>query len=429
MTIFTSTESPGIDESQAPPGFTGAYLLAHFGKSLFWHSGEILFAYFLTEACGLSANRMGWVLAISLMASAFCDIAVGRMLSGRVRDTASAARMQFLGAAGSTAAFLAFAGVGLLQSAWRMPAALVCLVVFRLVYSLYDVPQNAILAFAARTPRQRAHLSALRLVFSGLANLAIAAAFAPLLQGQGQKATAEHFEGLSVALASVAMLSAAVLLALGRRRAGGMAHATPEASRNTMTAILWPLMGASLVFSVGTSVFSRLEPYFASFALVSRLNSASLMICVSLGTLLSQPVWALITERTSLRRAQMGASVILIGGAALFFMVGRQGGLGAGGSGFLYGFGSGGVMMILWAQLAQVCAARPETTTQTFGLFTFFSKAGLAVSALGLGWAMRGFDYRNEVAPVAALMAFVPVAAVLVCQVLLASRSIVKPRL
>ena len=75
--------------------------------------------------------------------------------------------------------------------------------------------------------------------------------------------------------------------------------------------------------------------------------------------------------------------------------------------------------MILWAQLAQACAARPDTTTQTFGLFTFFSKAGLAVSALGLGWAMHGFDYRNEVVPVAALMTFVPVAAVLLCQLLL----------
>ena len=108
VTVFRSTEPrrPGpnsVDEAEASRGFTGAYLLAHFGKSLFWHAGEILFAYFLTEACGLSADRMGWVLAISLIVSALSDIVVGRVLTARVRDTASASRMQFVGAAGSTA--------------------------------------------------------------------------------------------------------------------------------------------------------------------------------------------------------------------------------------------------------------------------------------------------------------------------------------
>lgn len=133
------------------PPITGYYLAAHFGKSLFWHAGELLFAFFLSEMCGLSVHAVGDMLAFSLLVSAVGDAWFGHVLARIVQDIPSASRMQCVGAAAAAILFLALATVGMAPQTGRAWAAATILVGFRLAYSLYDVPQNAILAFAAQT--------------------------------------------------------------------------------------------------------------------------------------------------------------------------------------------------------------------------------------------------------------------------------------
>jgi glycoside/pentoside/hexuronide:cation symporter, GPH family len=80
----------------------------------------MLFAFFLTEICGLEPQQMGMVLALSLVVNAFADIVVGRRLIRVVTDAKSAARIQFSGALASGAALTLFTLTAVVPTPWRV---------------------------------------------------------------------------------------------------------------------------------------------------------------------------------------------------------------------------------------------------------------------------------------------------------------------
>src|ERR1700736_3975768 len=164
--------------------FIWVYGLAHFGKSLLWHASELLFAFFLTEACGLPPHHMALILSGSLVLNAAADLVVGRYLSYRVETAAAAGRTQFRAALFSVCAFCAFGCAGLVPAPARFGFAIVAIIAFRLSYPFFDIPQNALLALTTSNDSERARVSSYRFIFGGVANIALASSFGPLLQGQ-----------------------------------------------------------------------------------------------------------------------------------------------------------------------------------------------------------------------------------------------------
>ena len=102
----------------------GVYGLAHFGKSLFWYGGEILFAYFLTEIADLPPAAMGLILVSGFVLSATLDLLVGVRLGSRMTDPAAAGRLQLIGAAISGATLLAFFATPFLTKTLRLTSPL-----------------------------------------------------------------------------------------------------------------------------------------------------------------------------------------------------------------------------------------------------------------------------------------------------------------
>lgn len=103
------------------------YLCAHFSKSQLWHTSGLLFAFFLTEACGLTPQAMGWVLGLTLFLNGLADLALGTKLDGRIADAATAATLQARAAPAVAACFLLFAITPLIPADWRVIWALVTL--------------------------------------------------------------------------------------------------------------------------------------------------------------------------------------------------------------------------------------------------------------------------------------------------------------
>ena len=146
-------------------GFAVAYGIAHAGKSLFWHASELLFAYYLTEACGLPPREMGLIVGASLALSALADLVAGLTLRHRVRSVISAGKAQLQGAVLSGAAFAAFGLSSFVpQGSTRLAFACCTLVAFRLTYALLDNPQNALLSLATSDDTQGARLTSVRYV-------------------------------------------------------------------------------------------------------------------------------------------------------------------------------------------------------------------------------------------------------------------------
>ena len=391
-----------MDGAGAQHRFIAIYGLAHFGKSLFWYCSELLFAYFLTEACGLAPRLMAAALGGSLALSALADFAVGRLLARGSHTPAAAARAQFAGAAISACAFSAFGLSGLPPPGARFAYALTAILVFRLSYSVFDVPQNALLALTTADDAGRARLSSYRYVFGGAASIAVAGLFAPLFKGRLASVQAQNFALLAFALSLVALASAGGLLALLRTGAAPVVRGAPGPRSAPQTALEpgWRLglifLMLALIGAAG-SAFSKLEPYLAAYGLTARASGAAVLTSIALGNVVSQPVWARFARRWSLLGSLRASGVLLAFAAALIWLVVGRGPVAGVIAGGLYGFGMGGATMSLWA-LAAAASGKARWlggATSTFGLVTALSKLGSACAILTVGEVLATSAYRD----------------------------------
>jgi GPH family glycoside/pentoside/hexuronide:cation symporter len=401
--------------------FIWVYGLAHFGKSLFWHASELLFAFFLTEACGLPPHQMALILSGSLVLNAAADVVVGRYLSYRVETAVAAGRTQFRAALFSVSAFCAFGCAGLVPAPARFGFAIVSIIAFRLSYPFFDIPQNALLALTTSNDDERARLSSYRFIFGGVANIVLASSFGPLLQGQLAGAQAINFAVISLASSVVALGASAALLLFLKYRANSTVEPTRERSVAFHTTLapgsrIALLFAMILVAAATGSAFARLQPYLAAYATRPvGVSGGMILIGIALGNVASQPLWAWTAQRLSLLvTLRIAASVLTIASALFYFAVSHSEVLGTV-TGALTGAGAGGMNMCLWALIATATRrTRWLGATSAFGLATALAKLGSAVAVLCIGELLASNDYRNVLAWRESLL-FIMAAALIAC--------------
>lgn len=412
------------------------YGLAHFGKSLFWNTSSLIFAFFLTETVGLTPETMGYVLAASLAFNAVLDLSVGRALGRRVRSARAAAKAQFVGGLFAAAAFLAFSATALVGEGAQLVYALATVLLFRLGYSLYDVPQNAFMGFASATDAERATLAATRYIAAGGSILVIALVFAPIVRESDPDTQAMRFLQVTAALVLVSVICSAGLLRFALTRLQGKAGLLGTDGAQTLVASgaqgprdLFPFLLAGIfILSLTSPFFTKLEAYFTAYVLTHELSAMTFMACVAVGKTAVQPLWARLAAKTSLVTTLQWAAAAWGLAAFGFFALGRVEPWGTIATALAVGAASGGVFMALWSLLAREAGRDPSATTRRFGLFTFFSKNAQAAGMLALGYALGLFDYTGPDAAVvlSALMTGAPVlggAALLVLALWMAMRS------
>lgn len=378
--------------------FLRSYYLAHFGKSLFWYLSSILFAYYLTEACGLAPATMGLVLAASLALNAVADAAIGARLAAHVRHTADACRSQFTGAIAASLAILAFAATALLPESWRLAYALVTLCAFRLCYALFDVPQNAVLGFMGRSDRDRVRIAGARQMLSASAQLAIAMLFVPFLRDTGENALAVRFVLVVAGACFVALVSAALLRRAGRHeielpaRPDGKGGACAQDSAEPAVGGL-RLLAAAAIFAFAISTIRLVEPYVASFALPGPI-SAAFMTSLALGQLAGPLFWAWYSAGRALGRCLRAATVLMLCATGGFAFMG-QGIAITIVIGLIHGIATAGVSQMIWAMAARWSRQGDQRATRHFGLLTFSTKSANAAASLCFGFLLASGDYRG----------------------------------
>jgi Na+/melibiose symporter-like transporter len=408
--------------------FGRVYGLAHFGKSLTWYYSELLFAYFLTEICGLSPQAMGWTLAASLLFSGAVDLLVGKVLTAPSRSLARVCAIQFPGALASGVGLVAFSATSLVAPAHRLVFALAASCLFRLCYAFYDVPQNSMLSLGQITPSRRMKLSAIRITFSGLASLAIAATAALLISPKASQGPTQ-FLSFTAIIGLLGVTSALMLSLYGRRLGAPGRDPVPEPVEAKAPApsggIAFSLLLVAL--SAGaTGAFGRLEPYFAARALANPLVRTVVLGMIALGGAAAQPAWLWVAHRTSARMAFRASNLVMVVGAGLFLLGAGRGAAAAGLSGLVFGGGVSGAGMLLWGALAQSVArpaggARSPSPALAFAMLTCAIKLASAIAVLGVGALLSSIDYHDpKVAGSWALlgpMTGAPVIAAILCQI------------
>lgn len=406
--------------------FLWIYGLAHFGKSLQWYSSELLFAYFLTEMCGLRPVAMGEVLAVSLVFSGAVDLAVGHAMSARAPSLGDLCRVQLLGAVGSGLTLVAFSGTGLVPDDVRFLYAVATSCLFRLAYTFYDLPQNAVLSLVRTDIDGRLQISAVRLGFSGLATVLVAMA-AALLTSSTATASAERFVGFSVLLMLAGSVSALALRRVSPPPARADVPVQPGQTERRLDATrqrVWLILMLFFFIGGATSVFSRLESYFSAAALPSYGARTMVLTLIALGGALGQPLWMAVSRRIPTHHSLRWSALVTAMGAAVFLLCAGQSTTVAALAGAAYGCGLGGLNMLLWGLLAAEAAPeqrRPglPAAPLAFGLLTSTVKLATAFAVVGVSALLASVDYHNpQVAgslTFLAPMAAAPLLAAVIC--------------
>lgn len=410
----------------ADRAFVAAYGFAHFGKSLFWQSGEILFVFFLTEICAIPPLQTGILLGGALLFSGFADLAVARYLGRWMTTPAHAARLQLIGTVICALALLQFAWTTAIPPEGRFAFALTASLLFRLAYALIDVPQNAILGLATRDDAERIRLSSTRFIVGGAAAICISGLVALLIVAARATDPVANIVLPVVAMGAVAIAGAMLNLSVARRRPGR--ESTSGTTLDFRASIVIHPVGWLILMAVATSatapVFSKLEPYFAAYAIGSAAAGGFIVAATSLGGVLTQPLWTALAYRLSRRRVIEVAAATLIVGSVAFLGLGAHGMIWAVTCGFIFGAGLGGLGMAIWASLGDASArATPSgaapSAAAIFAAFTFASKVALSVSIVLVSVMLTTHLYRTpavgEVWVLAPFMCLLPASGAMIC--------------
>ncbi|MFS2318971.1 MFS transporter [Maricaulis sp. D1M11] len=373
------------------------YGAAHYGKSLFWYSTEFLFGFYLGEVYGLPAQTIGSLLAIFLLWDALTDPIVGLLVfRGRIR-TRNLTRLQLVGALLSAVTFIAIFYQPPLGSTDLFYYALACGLLFRTSYTLYDVPQNALLGRLAQDGKHRLSLAAIRGALSAVATLTISLSSAIILSQAHTTGIAGGFTLAAAAFSSIAITSALVL----HWRSDRLSDAPDPVNRPTVSLRMLTLTdrnllqvtGAGFLLAIGWPLFGKIIPFYASLVMGTPAHAGTMILVIGLAALISQPVWTVIghrTHRSTLLAYQLATTIL----GALMFGLAAATQIIAFPAIFLLSSGCNGLGMLCWTRLADVLYARALNDVLAFGLLTFASKIGLSLSGLLLGGALSLAGYR-----------------------------------
>lgn len=401
-------------------GITLAYGFAHLGKSLFWYSSELLFAYFLTEFVGLSIHHMGFVIATGFLVSAAIDLVVSFRLKEQLTTASSASRIQLVGAI-----FCSVSLIAVFLGAWvpmelRFGYALAAGIAFRLGFAAYDIPQNALMALATINTHDRLRIASTRIWFSGTATLIVATTVGPLIARRDQPEAIPFLLGLAVLFAIVAIGSAWLLAHLLRDQQSKARSGTDAGTaflRVRLPADFWLLLLVMVATSIFTPAFSKLEPYFATYTLRSAWWGGVVIILMAAGIVVGQPLWMHLCTRIAGGLVMLLNALLQIAALTAFWLIGPAFPAASAVAAFMFGLGNGGVGMVQWAAFSETVARLgPGQTGLSYGLFAATGKISLAAGSLLLAAALDGIDFRGaDGADLIILMVVIPGIGALCC--------------
>lgn len=368
------------------------YLGAHGGKILVWQAYDLLFAYFLTRGLRLAPETMGIATMALMLFGAVADPVAGWLI-GRGPDTAARlARLQLWGALLCAVAFPAlFWAPGWLAP---LPHALCLGLLFQVCYKLYDVPQNALTSVLSHDNAQVLQLTSGRYLLSAAARILVVCAAYVLVGDDGRDAPAGAMMLFAAALSVPAALSACCLARVLRTRSGEGDGRRPAAAasprlRARLPARLPMLVLAVLVNAGMVSVMGRMLPYLGT--------RSHALVAFALGALLFLPPfrhWAArFGEHVAFGLATLVTVLACIGLSLACRLDGAGGALLLDVFAFAYGGGAFGCTMLLWGAAANLIHRHHADTalradTLSYGIFSFASKAGIALSMLALGYVL-----------------------------------------
>ncbi|OAN59491.1 MFS transporter [Sphingomonas sp. TDK1] len=354
-----------------------AFASVHLGISLLWAGEEILALYIVIRFLSVPPGLAGGLFLASALANALCDGVIGR---GIVRFAWLRRAMPWLSMLAILVASASFAGLPLVAPN-SLLAAGALLLLFRLAYSLADVPHNGL---TRRISAHGADLMAARVraIGSATATLAISGIVALIQFGADND---PHRAALL--LGGVALAALVLMLPLPLLLRGDALYVEPSQAEHcvfrapgVLRFSAATLLGLAGIAATGKALLhidvvdGAVGPLALLIATVARLGAVWL--------------WAPLARRSGNRTA-LGWAYAVSGATALLLPWAQTMGDAVTLLLAWFGLGTGGVAFLSWAVLTETIQQDRQQGaarfTAAFSVFTMATKI-----ALGLSGAMVG---------------------------------------
>lgn len=375
----------------APVAPRQLYAAGHFSRTLIWSFTDLVLGYYLHARVGLSGAQTGFLLFLSLSYSSVLDVLMAGLFLRAKDQKRIALSLQLVGGIGTalTGCLLFFPFTVDGNNTDTFALLLICSLLFRTSYAVYDVSQNALTSLLPVSDVDAVRYVSLRAIVVPVSKLCIAASVFVVI-GDAPVRRAGTELAICAAIGVLIVVSATLLL----RQPLALVHGSPTAA----LAPLFPVkhLVSMLVAAAAEIGMVGLTGRFFPFAGNAGTSGAALTFAM-VGGMVAAPfaVTRLMRRQNGEQCAAVVLTVASLAGASVFLL--STTGVAAMVSAAVYGAGTGGVCVLIWRRVALIARQHAVLTGKRddltcFALLTGTMKLSMAVSSIMLGNLLDGFE-------------------------------------
>lgn len=381
------------------------YASGNLGKSLFWTSLEYLLLFYLTDLMGIPPAMAGIIIVVSLVWDGITDPLMGYWVDRRAARGHDYRPYLRWGPPLCALAFATIFYVPFTDLTAKIVYLALANILFRTVYTLLDVPHNALLARIPATPSERTDLSAWRYFFSSVGGLSVAVAVGPLFMGEGQGGNPAAFLLFAAVGSAIACFTAWQSLGVARAVAGQggaqMASLTPLAFVRAVAVspIARRFFAVASVNALSLPLFARMAPYLAKYYGGDAGLAGAMFVAFALAQIAAMPVFARLGRGLSKYAKFVIAYALLLATMVAGVLLPLEAGAVLVALSIMAGFAIGALNMLIWAlapdvvdEIEQAAGTRPDATFMAFLTLTQKCALGFGSLIAGLGLDLGGFE-------------------------------------
>lgn len=378
------------------------YANGNFGKHILFGTLDLVLLFYLTDSLGLDPFLSGLIIFIAMLVDASLDPVIGFVID---KFKWRYGHYIFIGAIFYSLSFVLIFTIGLLQ--WHsITVYCAVLVLFRLSYTLIDVPHNALIAKLFVNGNLRTKVSAYRFLFSSLSALLIALAIAPILMGDGREQELIRFFYFAVIAASLSFISLNIVsyVALKYER---LSPSVKQHGIGFYSLVKQLLSNQQLVIALIVCFFTGLcSPilskgilYFAKYYLLNEAMAGYMLPAMMLGQIIALPLWVKIAKYRGKKVALQLSHSLLFLGALLLLMIEPSAQYLVVVLAFIAGVAYSAIYMVIWSMLADVVdyqeintSIRADAVMFALGIMVMKIASGLGNVVFGLLLDIIGYQ-------------------------------------
>jgi GPH family glycoside/pentoside/hexuronide:cation symporter len=398
-----------VDSVRNPKLYTHlVYASGNFGKSSLSSFVELFALFYFTDILGIPAAIAGTILFLSLAWDGITDPLMG-MAADRLREKLPTVRLYFLLGAPLTAmAFVAMFQASDVPPQHRILYIFCILVMFRLAYTVVDVPHNSMLAFLSRDSRDRTNIASLRIFFSSLGKLLVTLGATLVFDRDFLDSFEERFSTASMVLAFIylAVMSLCLSSIWNTEIRTIRSDAAPLQIRDILKSMasnfhLMIVFALTMVTSLTTPIIGIALIYYAKYALNNERLGAVALVIMSISQAVSLIFWSKFSNRlrykkhaAQLANAFLAAAMVfglaVMHSSATFYM-----------TAMVAGMAIGGIFMLNWSMLPDALDFSPNLSSSrynfsVFGLYTLTNKIFIGLSQGLVGLTLAAYGYQPD---------------------------------